>query len=773
MLDRSSLPARRSRLIGRDAEVGEIRDRVLRGDNRLVTMTGAAGAGKTTLAIEVARLLEGTMPDGVALIDLTVVHGPGAIALDAIALACCEALGLVEQGRPPATVLADHLAPRQVLVVLDNCEHLLPQLGSLVDRLLDRCPDLRVLATSRAPLRVRGESLFVVPPLSVPTTSRTDLPGLDRVPAVDLFVERASAVNPAFALTDWATAVVSICRRLDGLPLAIELAAAQAAALTPVEIDERLAVSPGIGRGTRGGPVRQRTMDATLDWSYELLDTAEQALFRRLAVFAGGWTLDAAERVCALGANPASITPALVSLVEHSLVVRDGQAAGSRFRMLAPVAEYAAHRLAESDELGPASVAHAQYFLNLISPATPDWREVEAGQLDLIAVEYANCLAAMRFAEAAGIVPIVLGFNLSLLTFWRVRGLLGAGQRRLHAALALVGDQPSRERGLVLAGLAHYGQLLGDLGSASAYAAEAEAVFETLGDVVGRRTVLGFLGDIASDRGDFEGARTRYASARELVDTEEADLDLGFWHANVGRVATRSGDLVTAERELVLAEGYLRSAPEWYLAHVLVQLGSLARQRGDFERAEALLREAVEHLRRYGAAIEAVSCLDELGRLALARHHPERAATLFAAATGLRDTTAVAMSAKDRAALAVDVDRARASLPPGSFADAWSRGLGMSLDEASEFATSAGAPAVGPPSGRGSALTPREREVAALVAEGLSNAGIAERLEIAPGTARIHVERILGKLGLTSRVQVAAWVLRDPRVLESGHRLVH
>ena len=768
MPDRSSLPARRTRLIGRDADVGAIRDRVLHGDSRLVTMTGAAGAGKTTLAIEVARQLEGMMPDGAALIDLTVIHGPDATALDAIALACCEALGLVEQGRPPATVLADHLAPRQILVVLDNCEHLLPQLGSLVDRLLDRCPDLRVLATSRAPLRVRGESLFVVPPLPVPATEfRVDLPGLGRVPAIDLFVERASAINPAFALADWAAAVVSICRRLDGLPLAIELAAAQSAALTPTEIDERLATSPGIGTGESRGPVRQRTMDATLDWSYELLEAAERALFRRLAVFAGGWTLEAADRVCALEADPASITPALVSLVEHSLVIRDGQAAGSRFRMLAPVAEYAARRLAASDELGPASLAHAQHYLNLISPSTPDWREVEAGQLDLIAVEYANCLAAMRFAEAAGIVPIVLGFNLSLLTFWRVRGLLGAGQRRLHAALALVGNKPSRERGLVLAGLAHYGQLLGDLGPASAYAAQAEALFETLGDVVGRRTVLGFLGDIASDRGDFEGARARYARARELVDTEEAELDLGFWHANVGRVATRSGDFATAERELELAEGYLRSAPEWYLAHVLVQLGSLARQRSDFERAEALLGEAVEHLRRYGAAIEAVSCLDELGRLALARHHPERAATLFAAATGLRDTTAVAMSAKDRAALAVDVDRARAALPPGPFADAWGRGLGMSLDEASEFATAAAnAPAVVSPSGRGSGLTPREREVAALVAEGLSNAGIAERLEIAPGTARIHVERILGKLGLTSRVQIAAWVLRDPRVLD-------
>ncbi len=317
----------------------------------------------------------------------------------------------------------------------------------------------------------------------------------------------------------------------------------------------------------------------------------------------------------------------------------------------------------------PTSVAHAQYYLALISPGTPDWREIEPELLDLIATEYENCLAAMRFAERAGIVPIVLGFNISLLLFRRVRGLLRSGQRRLEAALAVVGDQPTRERALVLAGLAHYGQLLGELGPAAARAAEAEAMFEAVGDPVGTRTVIGFVGDIAADRGDFDGANAHYARARALVDAETDALDLGFWHANVGRTAMRSGDLATARRELEQAQVHLRSAPKWYLAHVLVQLGNLARRRGDLDRADGLLREALGHLWRYGAAIEAVACLDELARVALDRRDPERAATLFAAATGLRDSTAVAMAPEDRKALVKNVDRARAALAQAQ----WSR----------------------------------------------------------------------------------------------------
>ena len=756
----AAIGARRGRIIGREVELETIRDLVLHGDGRLVTLTGAGGCGKTSLALESARRLEGVLTDGAAWIDLAVIRDP-----DAITLACCDSLGLIEQRRPPDAVLEAHLAPRQMLIVLDNCEHLLAALVPLVDRLLDRCPDLRILATSRARLRVPGETVFVVPPLPVPALeSEFDPDRLRQAPAVELFVERAVSVNPAFALEDWGPAVASICRRLDGLPLAIELAAAYSAALTPPEIEQRLTAALG-SSPPAAGVDRQRTMDAALDWSHDLLDETERVLFRRLAVFAGGWTLEAAEQVCSLEGDTSTLTPTLVSLVEHSLVVREQHEAGSRFRMLTPVAEYAARRLADSGDLAPTSLAHAQHYLAVTTPSGPDWRLLEPDQLDRIAVEYDNCLAAMRFAEGAGNLPIVLAFDISLLVFWRVRGMLRSGQRRLEATLALLGEQPTRERGLVLAGMAHFSQLLGELGSAAERVAEAEAILEAVGDVIGQRTAIGFAGDVAADHGDFDAARRLYARARDLGGVAENPLDLGFWHANVGRTATRSGDLATGERELEQAEGHLRPISGWYLAHVLVQLGSLSRRRGDLDRAQGRLEEALGHLRRYGAAVEAVACLDELARVALDRRQFEQAATLFAAATGLRDSTALAMSAADRKALATDVDRVRAALPPSRFAAAWARGRDLSLDEASEFSvTQAADPTTMPPPPRGSILTPREREVATLVAEGLSNARIAERLAIAPGTARIHVERILGKLGFTSRVQIARLILGGPSV---------
>jgi DNA-binding CsgD family transcriptional regulator len=599
--------------------------------------------------------------------------------------------------------------------------------------------------------------------------ARHDVVGLGKVPAVDLFVERASAVRPGFRLEDCAAAVASICRRLDGLPLAIELAAAQTSTLSPAEIDQRLAVGHGLldGAGRAGGDGagdaagRRQTMEATLDWSHGLLTEAEQVTFRRLSVFAGGWTLEAAEQVCSAGTDPVTTTRALIALTEASLVVRDGDGEARRFRMLVPVAEYASRLLAASDDLAAMSLAHAQYYLGLVAPPSTDWRVVGPEHLDVIAADHENCLAALRFAEGAGIVPLVLGLDVSLLVFWRVRGLLRSAQRRLEAAMTVVGEEPSRERGLVLAGLAHLGQLRGELDPARGCALEAHAVLEACGDSVGVRTVLGFLGDIAADSGDAGRAREYYTAALDIAEADGSELDRGFCHANLGRLAARGGDLATAERELELARAHLDGGPGWYLAHVLVQLGCIARLRGDLVRADTLLGEALTHLRAYGAAVEAVACLDELARLALDRQDPQRATTLFSAADSLRDATAVAVRAPERQAVAADVERARSGLAAGEFAEAWGRGRGLSLEQAAALAAAPDGEGAGVRSSPGAPLTPREREVAALVAEGLSNADIAERLTIAPGTARIHVERILGKRGLTSRVQIAAWMLRS------------
>jgi non-specific serine/threonine protein kinase len=488
--------------------------------------------------------------------------------------------------------------------------------------------------------------------------------------------------------------------------------------------------------------------------------------------------------VCRLeGEDPWDVAGTLVSLVDHSLVVRDLVDGTSRFRMLSPIAEYAARRLAAVDEQAQVALAHAGYHLRLISTDSSDWRQVEPEHLECITREYENVEAALGFAERAAIVPLALGFDVALLLFWRIRGLLRSGIHHLEAAAALVGEEATRERGFVLAGLAHFGQLLGDLDVAEARAVRAEAVFAALGDLVGARTVMGFRGDIALDRGDVAGARGHYARARALADAESDALDLGFWHANMGRAAARAGEVAVAEDELEQALVHLATAPGWYRGHVLVQLAALARLRGDQARAQGQLSEAMGHLQRYRATLEVIACLSELGRLALAGRDLERAATMLAAATALRDGAGLRPSDEDLAVLRDEIDALRAALDPDTFDRAWRAGTVMTLAAAVAFAAAPGPAswgyALAPPfvpaaatvgsqradraGVRGPDLTPREEQIAGHVARGLTNRQIAGALGIAPGTVRIHVERILGKLGMTSRVQVATWVTRRQR----------
>lgn len=766
---RSALPARRTRLIGREPEIQAIRDRVLHGDRRLVTLTGAAGTGKTTLALETARALEPLLPDGAWFVDLTAVREP-----DAVVLAWCAVLGILDQGRPPIEALADHLAARQVLIVLDNCEHLLPALAGTVDRLLDACLDLRILATSRSPLRVRGESVHAVPPIEVPPPDAADdLARLARVESVQLFVERAMAADRSFALTSsTGAAVASICRRLDGIPLAIELAAANASVLSAVEIDERLATSGGLGGTTSAdgpngsdrtvgdGQDRQRTMEATLGWSHDLLRPAAQALFRRLAVFSGGWTLDAAEQVGSLGEDRASVVPLLATLVDHSMVVREGVGSRSRYRMLAPIAEYARSRLAASGELGPASMAHARYYLELTMSASATIGSNVPEDVDRVIEEHENLLVAVRFAEVAGILPLRLGLLRNLLVFWRIRGHLRWGVRELEAALPEV-PEGSFEQGLLLGVLAEFAQLLGEYELSDERAKKAEAIVAAIGDVVGQRTAIGLQGLAAAGRGDLEGALAEYDRARPLVDAVPSDLGYAFWHAGVGRFKLAQGDLVAARHHLELANEHFGRAPSAYHGRVLNQLGVVARLTGDLDRATSLLRQAIELLRRYGATLEIILCLEDIARLEVERRAPRRAATLLAAAARLRDATGAKPPVPDRAELNREIERIRSMLPAREFDAAWSRGLDLDVEAAAALATAApeGDEAVSPP--RGSALTPREREIAELVALGLSNREIGERLVISGGTVKIHVERILSKLGRTSRVQIATWAMEE------------
>lgn len=750
-----TIPARRSRIIGREDDLDAIRQRLAADEVRLLTLSGVGGIGKTTIAAEIARVTSESRPDAAVFVDLSSTRE----AAD-IALRCCDALGIIQRGRSPMQRLIEHLVPRRMLLVLDNCEHVAVPVRTILDRLLDRCPELTVLATSRVPIRVHGEIVMVIPPMPLPHPGATSADSLVASPAVELFVERASAADPSFVLgPDSARSVAAICHWVEGIPLAVELVAAQAGALTPREIEARLGDWATSARsGTSGS---DQPMDATLDWSYHLLTPPAQTLFRKLSVFAGSWTIEAAESVLASVDQPSAMPGALVELGEHSLVTRVRRGDSSRYRLLAPVAAYAARRLRDPGERDDARLAHATYYLDLVGRPALAFPMSESDQLDLVAAEYDNCEAAMRMAEEAGLTPIVMGFALSLLTFWGVRGLLHTATRWLEAARALIGPDPSRGGAALLGGLAAYTRLLGRHAIADDLASESGRMFAAVGDRAGQATALGLRGEIATDLDDLPTAYAFYEQARVVLGDPPDLLLLAVWHGNLGGIALLDGDLVRARRELERSMALLTGVDTWYLVQPLVRLGRLDRLEGRQERAAEHLRAGLRHTRRFGSRPDGILCLEELARLALDKGDAERGATLLGAAAGMRDACALHLRGHDRRILATDIERARAAQPAHAFDEAWRRGRELDLDQAIDFAESSSprpTTRLLPP--RGSALTARESEIASLVALGLTNKEIAARLSIAPGTVRIHVEHILGRLGLTSRVQVATWVVR-------------
>ena len=783
---RVDLPVQASSFVGRERELEELEGVVASG--RLLTLTGPGGSGKTRLALQTAANLAEDFEDGVCFVELAHLSIPGLVAEGA-----ARALGLRPAGLSPTEALLNYLAPREMLLLLDNCEHLIEACAGLVDVLLRSCPGLKILATSREALSVPGERTWLVPSLSLPGAQEEMVPWqLVRHGSIRLFVERAEAVAPDFTLNEQnAPAVARICQRLDGIPLAIELAAVRVRVLSASQIaarlDDRFLLLTG---GSRVALPRQRTLLATMDWSHELLSERERTLFRRTSAFANGFTLEAAEAVCAGdGVERGEILDLLCRLVDKSLVLvgrRGGD--GARYRMLETVGQYASEKLGGSGERVSVRSRHADFFLRLAESAEPalsgpDQRE----WMDRLDAEVGNLRAAMAWFREAGEPEADLRLASALWEFCHARGHYEMGRTWLEDALSKSSDPtPLRAGALTGAGLLAFLQC--DYGRAGEHLEQSLSLFEDLADRRGVAEVKDVLGGVAREHGDYERARTLHEESltlwRELEDEHGTAVSLYYlglvaWLngeneragelsaralqmnrasgdtagilsslINLGSVALYEGDHDRAEafleESLALSrEGGYREGVGW----ALNQLGVVAYRRGNLERSERLLKESLAVHKDLGDMGRVASVLEALAETAGALKRYELSARLFGAADAIREKIGAPVPPCERA----EHDRVTASVHARIGDEEFSRlrteGRAMSPEEAFSRALEPGAP----PATTQDVLSAREVEVLGLVAEGLTDQEVAQRLYLSPRTIGQHLSRIYRKLGVRSR----------------------
>jgi predicted ATPase/transcriptional regulator with XRE-family HTH domain len=681
----NALPIPPTPLIGRQTEVATVLATLTQPGARLVTLTGPGGTGKTRLALEVAHRAVERFPAGVYFVELAPL-AEAARVTDALA----QTLGIGERpGQSVTETIISFLSERRRLLVMDNFEHLLAA-AALVASLIARCPGLTVLVTSRTPLHLRGEQVLAIAPLPLPEIDVATSPivpaAVRENEAVTLFVQRARAVRAEFALSrENAAEVVAICRRLDGLPLAIELVAARTSLLSPAAIVRRLSNRLDLlTGGARDRPRRHQTLRNAIDWSYQLLSEEERTLFRTLGVFAGGATLDA---IAAVYLPPVDASSAVIdqaaTLVEWGLLRQETQADGEpRLRMLETIREYAVDRLAEHGEEETARRAHARYFLALAERAEPEL--VGAAQATWLAVldsEQDNLRGALTWAIGAREAATSVRLAGALWWFWETRGYFAEGQSWLERALAVADDVDTRLGARVLFGIGALAYRRGDLDDCEARLTEALAVYRATGDASGAAWCLAFLGLAALVRGQAGRAEAFHEEALHAAREAGDRLNEAGTLSNLGEVAHVRGE---RERAAALYEESLqaaRSLPNHLIAaRSLTNLAVIALESGRPERAAALHRAALQAYLVVGDRRGIASSLEGLAATA-ATKRAVVAARIYGAAAALRRAIGSSVPAIERECHERGIAQARARLGEAAFHRAWSEGYASDLDD--------------------------------------------------------------------------------------------
>jgi predicted ATPase/class 3 adenylate cyclase len=683
----NNLPVQLTSFVGREDEVAAVRRLLERA--RLLTLTGAGGTGKSRLALQVAAELLDGFGDGVFFVDLSSVTDP-ALVPSAVA----RALRVPEvPGRPVLRAVQDHLRDRELLLVVDNFEQV-AEAGPVVEDLLGAAPALKVLVTSRVALSLRGEQEYLVPPLDLPDPQRLpDLQALGGSEAVRLFVERAQAVRPGFRLTaENAPAVAEVTVRLDGLPLAIELAATRTKVLTPEQMLPRLQQRLSIlTSGARTLPERQRTLRGAIAWSHDLLDTPERGLFARLSVFAGGWTIESAEAVCNPGELGLDALDGLTSLVDQSLVRRTDAADGQpRFWMLETLREFASEQLAAGGELGLVRRRHGEHFLGLAVEAEPHLTaDDQRAWLDRLDLEQANLRSALRWAVDAGEADRAQQAAGALWRFWQQRGYLAEGRRWLDELLALPSGQgrtATRAKALTGAGGVAWWQE--DIAAARGFYEEALAIERELGDPGRTAEALYNEGFVAGAGGDFAAAGRLIQESLELFRRagDEQGVTRALWMSVIGDLAAGDWDGTLGYAEEAVAT-WRRLGDRFQLGDTLVWTGVIYALAGRPADARSAVREAFELFRAVDSPMGMVSVVLGLTYLARWEERYQDAVRLAGAVESLRERVGGRAPLDFLAGFMGDPEaEARAHLPEDVAQRAFQEGRTMTVDDALKLA---------------------------------------------------------------------------------------